>query len=372
MLDWRGALAVGVVAYVRWRIAAWWVVVHDRSVTRLVSAIALGALSVVVASEWSGVARSAPVQRQWVITDLGTLAAAGGTSFSNGVNNRGQVVGDSTTKAGSRRAFLWQNGRMRDLGTLPGERSVGSSAVAINERGQIAGNSWGTGQASSHAVLWEKGTVRDLGTLGGKRSYATAINDRGQVVGKSTTKTGAEHAFLWQDGKMRDLGKFGWPGAINDRGQIVGWGRFPTDGRGEAHAALWESGRLRDLGPPGRPGGATGINERGQIVGGVSSLDCSRLMVWTRQTPSVDRLALLRSPCMGGNHDVEGHAAINERGQIAATGKQHAYLWENGKRLELGTLPGNNNSIAVAINDHGQIVGASGDRAVLWKLKRTT
>jgi probable HAF family extracellular repeat protein len=145
------------------------------------------------------------------------------------------------------------------------------------------------------------------------------------------------------------------------------------------HAAVWENGTLRDLGPPGRPGGASGINERGQIVGIVSSLDCGRLNVWTRPTPSVDRLALLRHPCAGGNHDVEYHAAINERGQVAATGKQRAYLWENGKRLDLGTLPGGSNSIAVAINDQGQIVGASGtphhfdpDRAVLWTLRHDT
>jgi probable HAF family extracellular repeat protein len=47
----------------------------------------------------------------------------------------------------------------------------------------------------------------DLGTLGGESSYATAINDRGHVVGSSQTSTGDWHGFLWRDGRMTDLGR---------------------------------------------------------------------------------------------------------------------------------------------------------------------
>lgn len=87
--------------------------------------------------------------------------------------------------------------------------------------------------------------MTDLGTLGGTDSRAVAINDRGQVIGTSSTASGRYHAFIWQDGVMTDLGVL--PGksnskaaAINDRGQVVG----DSDDR----AFLWQHKRMTDLG----------------------------------------------------------------------------------------------------------------------------
>jgi len=67
--------------------------------------------------------------------------------------------------------------------------------------------------------------------------------------------------------------------------------------------------------------------------------------------------------------------AINARGQVVglsvtSTGLQHAFLWERGTMIDLGTL-GGMFSGASAINDGGQVVGfsttASGEEhAVLW------
>jgi probable HAF family extracellular repeat protein len=72
-------------------------------------------------------------------------------------------------------AFLWQNGKMRDLGTLPGESQ--SRAEDINNRGQVV--CWSGG-----AFLWQNGKMRDLGALSGvDESAALGINSLGQVVG---------------------------------------------------------------------------------------------------------------------------------------------------------------------------------------------
>ena len=82
---------------------------------------------------------------------------------------------------------------MRDLGTLGGEWSM---AFAVNDRGQVVGKSM-TKSGDIHAFLWQSGKMTDLGTLGGEESEAVAVNDRGQIVGSADTKSSAYHAVLW-------------------------------------------------------------------------------------------------------------------------------------------------------------------------------
>jgi probable HAF family extracellular repeat protein len=73
------------------------------------------------------------------LCDLGTLDA-NGTAEAWGVNDSGQVVGTACSPAGDCRAFLWENGRMKDLNEVKGRYpNQLFNAMDINNEGQITG-----------------------------------------------------------------------------------------------------------------------------------------------------------------------------------------------------------------------------------------
>ena len=74
---------------------------------------------------------------QYTVTDLGTLPGGSG-SEAWGINASGEVVGYASNSSGYQHAFLYSNGTMKDLGTLPGLYSA-SCAYGINASGQVVG-----------------------------------------------------------------------------------------------------------------------------------------------------------------------------------------------------------------------------------------
>jgi probable HAF family extracellular repeat protein len=207
------------------------------------------------------------------MTDLGTLGGTLGEAF--GVNGSGQVVGLSQISGDvAFHAFLVSGGLMRDLGTLPGFSN--SAAASINASGQIAGYSYTNGLTTFRTLLFNGGVMTDLGTLGGANSFALGINGSTQVVGSSDVAgNAARRAFLFSGGVMHDLGTLGGTNseaiAINEIGQVVG--SADTAGNNAKRAFLYSGGVMHDLGTLGGPGLSTalGINDAGQIVG-LSSL----------------------------------------------------------------------------------------------------
>lgn len=161
-------------------------------------------------------AASGTPSASYVIFDLGTL---GGThSFPVAINNHRQIIGTAGEVDYETHGFLWQEGRMQSLGSLGG----GNTRPAdINDQGQIVGVS-STADGRDHAFLWQNGEMIDLGTLGNHpMSSAIAINEQGQVIGRSWDPdvNALPSGFLWQQGSMTPLGVLN-PLVINEQAQI--------------------------------------------------------------------------------------------------------------------------------------------------------
>lgn len=238
-----------------------------------------------------------------------------------------------------------------DLGTLPG--GGGSQATAINDRGWVVG--WaGAGEMTTHAFVWRNGGMTDLGSLTGPTgsSSASDVNDRGEIVGRSTTTTGGNSAFLWHRGQMTDLGTLGGSFSsatgINDRGEVVGFSTTPTE---EFHAFLWRKGHMIDLGTVEGSSfsSAEAINNRGQVVG-----ESGGPVAWRRGVPTP--LPLVPGAEFGSALDNNRHGDIvGYSGFPGGTSVNRAVIWRQGVPTDLGLQGGS--SQALGVNDHRQVVG---------------
>ena len=168
--------------------------------------------------------------------DLGTLSNSYTTSAYD-INNAGQVVGDSidygifgNPSPQKRYALLWD--KRNKIKILPAS-TEGTIATAINDGGKAVG------QSNGNAVVWDKGNKIDLPNLDGTYGFANDINNAGKIVGYERIYYSGDQytiqALVWDKGSVQDLSRLipqnsGWrlgmATAINNKGQIVGYGRI--------------------------------------------------------------------------------------------------------------------------------------------------
>ncbi|WP_158751651.1 hypothetical protein [Acidobacterium sp. S8] len=296
--------------------------------------------------------------------DLGTLGKPDGNSWINwgGINDRGEAVSMSETADPDPNGedicgfgthltcvpFLWRDGHMSALPTVGGNNG---QASAINNHGEVVGFAEDgsvdstcpdgtTNNRIALPTLWERGNTEALPLVSNDvDGVAFGINDQGDAVGYSGNCTAAAHAVMWKDNTavpLQDLGVAGsnFAYAISNRGQIAG-----QVGSGNTfYAAVWRDGAhgaVTNLGalPGDFAAFATGINNRGQVVGNTfdSKHDWSHGFIW-QDGVMTDLNTLISGD---SNLFIISASNINERGQISGmatvqtglhTGEIHAYL----------------------------------------------
>jgi len=223
------------------------------------------------------------------LTDLGTLKPGFGT-FAAGLNNRGEVVGYGEMSRGYQdyRAFHWKDGVMTMLPTFGGDYGT---AYAINDAGQVVGGAT-TLTGHAHAYVYQQGVMTDLGTLpGGDYSEAYAVNSHGDVAGVSTGQGPGMTAFRYRGGVMEEIGllphgDISYAYGINDTGDVVGFARTVIHGAYRHAGFLYDAGGLHDLNDLVRPADlklyeiewANDINNQGDIAGAAVRLSDRQLV----------------------------------------------------------------------------------------------
>jgi len=315
-----------------------------------------------------------------------------------GTSENGKV--DPLANVNQTRAVVWKDGKIKDLGGFGGYQNA---AQAINNREQIVGFSLNTtpdpyslneffffgssNGTQTRAFLWDKGKMQDLGTLGGNDAGAFGINERSQISGESYTSTTPNPVtgippvdpFFWENGTMTDIGTlggaFGFPTFLNNNGQVIGVSSPASDPGAclsevdrNCHPFLWDrTSGLVDLNTGttgGKPINAFLINDAGEIVGqadfsgsGGSAADA---YYWKNYVAT--DLGHLQGDCYSLA------TSINSAGQIVGNSFScrggifhHAVLWENGSITDLNTLVPPNGPLelvaATSINDRGEIAG---------------
>ena len=110
-----------------------------------------------------------------------------------GLNTHGDLTGYRLAPQGAQ-AIVWDG---RTIVVLPGLPGAGSSfASGINDHGEVAGVSAG-GIDHNFPVVWTHKGIIVLGTIPAQFIQPTAINDRGDVIGEARLSSESVTGLLW-------------------------------------------------------------------------------------------------------------------------------------------------------------------------------
>ena len=311
---------------------------------------------------------SSALALDYVFSDLGTITGplAGTQSVPQYINNQGQVVISATNH------YLYSAGTYTRYQSLPGGKEV--QVGNVNDLGHTAG--WiylGEEVDATIPVRYDGAIPTPLQVLGGgTQAYAQSINNHDQLVGNAVSNDhGTIRPVRWDGTAVTDLGTLGGTSGtandINDAGAIVGESHTPNDA--SLHATHWNGSTITDLGSLGGYSAAFGINEAGQIVGysyvnvdnsGVSAVKWLSAADAPIDLPSLPGTYEDMAIQLNNVGQVVGYSVVDVVDGVEVT----ATLWDGDQVIDLNDfLPpelataGWRLTSAADINDHGVIVG---------------
>ncbi|MDQ3692221.1 MAG: hypothetical protein M3464_01150 [Chloroflexota bacterium] len=339
---------------------------------------------------WAAPAAGTSYAWTWIGEHLSELSTPDGHFGSaNAINNSGQVIGAYWDAPGGSRPCLWDAGSMVDLGVAE------SIDLSITVRGP------------NGVVTYDGGPQRtDVHT------HANDINDAGQIVGEVSVRYLSEDnnrrsrelarihiGFLWEAGQVTPLKVI--PKAINNAGQMIGYSFFggKTFQKQEYTLPGLDEARSRALMAGSCIAGAVAINDHGQVVGAIHEGDPHAFLLDANgQHPlgyldkahafSIATGINNRGQVVGWSGSVDDSVvdpAITEPWTRWANARRVAYpfLWERGRMVALDEMLGEHDSfprplalvtsgvafystLDLSINEAGQIAGTlqtrNGDR----------
>jgi len=258
------------------------------------------------------------------------------------------------------------------------------SASAANSRGQVVGYHFDE-ELDAHAIptlagfFYSPGNAEEV-KFQKRPTTMVGVNDSSEAVGTGTVKVNGRvtnHAFSYnyKKGTFRDLtvatsGRLVSATGINNRGQVVGG--LKTAGSAPNRAGVLTNGRLVPLQVPAEFVGlwTVGINNAGQVAGTLHD-SANKYTAFRSQGGVVNPLGTT------GTFTGSRAYGIGPKGEVAGSllgsgQPSHAFVWKDGTMTDLGTLQADATakSIATGVDGRGRVVGSSqagyDTRGVVW------